>query len=200
MKRYAFVVFLLAAAGSVWWLTEGMKKRRFPASADNQYDLSRLEPESFSATAVELITTTTRLKEVDKHLYEISFAHFLGPEPATSICSSYENIQLTFTAEGVAVGGEPPQIHLEYDCAATPSAERMQPILIDVKAISEVNPKSEQYPVTDVYAYGSHMDDFWPLEWYLSNVRLIDETDQTIEATASDFRKIRGDVLRLQFP
>lgn len=200
MKRVIFSLFLLAAAGTVWWLTEGMEKRRFPASADNQYDLSRLSETEFEKSATELIATSTRLKEISNNLYEISFAHFLGPLIPTSVCSKYPTIQLVFAAEGMAVSGEPPQLIVEYICTTNASAERIQTLIIDTKAIADVNPQAEEYPITDAYAFGNHMEDFWPAEFYLSSVRLVDETDLIIEATASDFRRIRGDVLRLQFP
>jgi hypothetical protein len=109
---------------------------------------------------------------------------------SSNLCKTYQNVQLTFTAEGVSVGGEPTQMKIDSPCEAAQDPADMASIRIPVEKIMSSKPKDAEFSYlgyNSKFTFSKSADE-WPRIWVLSSfefvsiggksklVKLVDET------------------------
>lgn len=93
-------------------------------------------------------------------------------EKTITLCEAYSMIELVFKAEGIAIAGDAPKIILRVPCQSQPGSEFLDPIRIPWKKIKALSPKDRNYKDYEVTLFFRSLDDFWPLEWNLHEMRL----------------------------
>jgi len=93
-------------------------------------------------------------------------------ENTLSLCEAYPWLELVFQAEGVVVAGDSPKIVLRTPCKSESNSEMLDPIWIPWKKIVKLKPKVRDYKENNNTFYFRSLDDFWPREWVLLELRL----------------------------
>lgn len=188
MRSLLLTLFFTAVlAAGVWYLKPNAQRSRLPASITDNYDISQLSEKEFLNTSREILLNTLHIgrranaqtQEGRQFNIQISFANFYGPKQPQGICNTYPLIEVELTGEGMAVNGQPPKLKFEVLCENT--GEKVESRIVDLRGNT---------------VESSNLDGYWIKDWYLSSFKLISE-DSSIEITASDFRQVFGDVLRL---
>ncbi len=178
---------------------------RDPAAIKKIYDFSSLKGQPLeSALKHRLLNEVRVYQEVAS--VGLEFGHFVlqGPDGAkTFACQKYSKVLIKFEADGVAVGGEKPQMEVESDCLISADINFMNPIWIPVAKIRGEPVADGEFDFREqqkTKVRFSHVSDSWPKNWVLKSVTLLDtETSQNLEVSTEDLKKQNAKPITVDF-
>ncbi len=156
---------------------------RTPAAIDKAriFDVSYLEGGALrSASAKQLLHAEVL---VSQNEIGVALGHFVAKSPSGDrrlLCDIYDQVELSFEADGMAINGERPRLIATGPCTASENLNKMNPIHIPFRDILS------QKPGDGEYTFGSTPDHFfkamnigsqWPDQWILLEVKLINKSN-----------------------
>ena len=163
-----------------------------------EFDLSRFDGVSLSRRIKYRIFENAKwIDNGDEHQLVLGNAKFKNSrEKTTTLCDAYSMIELVFQAEGIAIAGDAPKIVLRTSCESTEGSEFLNPISIPWKRIKNLKPKERNYKEGNTTLFFRSLDDFWPLEWSLFEMRLYPpDGSNSFQITGYDVIAIHGEPL-----
>lgn len=100
---------------------------------------------------------------------------------SSNLCKTYQNVQLTFVAEGVSVAGEPTQMKIDSPCEAAQDPAEMASIRIPVEKIMNSKPKDAEFSFlgyNSKFTFSKSADE-WPHTWILSSFEFVSNTGKS---------------------
>lgn len=158
---------------------EQSRPTRDPAAINRVYDFSHLQGSALDYAAKQRLIDGVKVIKDNKDI-GVELGHFVvkGIDgDKLFACQRYSKIILTFEGDGIAVGGELPQMEVEGKCDISADINSIAPLWIPTsKFLSE--------PVVDGefdYREGHpskvrfiNVSDQWPKTWVLRSVKLLD--------------------------
>lgn len=205
-KRYLFVILILVAVTLMFHFKGSNYGKRFIASEETEeiiplgveFDLTRYDGVSLSRRIKYRLFENVRwVSDRNDHRLVLGNAKFkTSREKTITLCEAYSMIELVFQAEGIAIAGDAPKIILRTACHSQPDSESLDPIRIPWKTIKSLAVKERDYKDGDVTLFFRSLDDFWPLEWSLKELRLYPpDGSASFLATGYDAIAIHGEPL-----
>ncbi len=109
-----------------------------------------------------------------------------------NLCDEFPLFELVFQADGIVVSGDAPKIIIRSLCSAK-SEEYLNPVTIPWKAIQNLDPLTAEHKTPTSDLYFRSLDDFWPLEWTLLEMKLYSKkTKAPMQITGYDVITIRN--------
>ncbi len=139
-----------------------------------EFDLTRYDGISLSRRIKYRLFENIRwTSDAYDHRLILGNAKFKSSREKTStLCEVYSMIELVFQAEGIAIAGDAPKLIVRTSCKAQPGSEFLDPIRIPWKKIKALPTGTKTFRDTEVTLIFRSLDDFWPLEWSLFELRL----------------------------
>ncbi|MEK6774389.1 MAG: hypothetical protein AABY64_10635 [Bdellovibrionota bacterium] len=175
--------------------------------ASEEIDEIPLEVE-FDLTNFEGVTLNKRIKyRLFEHAKWISDENTHGlilgnvkfkdaKDKTVTLCEAYPTIELTFQAEGVAVAGETPKIILRTPCSSEVDSPFLNTITLPWKRIKSLKPNEKNYKEGSITLFFRSLDEFWPLEWSLFEIKLYpSDVKNPFITTGYDVAAIRNEPL-----
>ena len=210
---FAFT-FVFAAFG--WWMSWRSKEfpdryvdnsfsgSRDPAAIRKSYDFSELDGIALSqASKQRLIAGARILKEQTE--VGVELGHFVmrgqGGQK-TFACNKYSKVRLGFDGDGMAIGGDKPQMEVEGACEISADINRISPLWIPVaKIMGEPVAEGEfdfrdQHPIKIRF---SNVSDQWPMAWVLKSIKLVSDAGEEVTIEGGELRQMIPKPLILEF-
>lgn len=186
MKLIYFAIFLIGCGFGHLTLSQSWGGRvffksvsdpRLPAAFDQAMDLTKLEGYNLEMAQKKQLIQSHRLQDLNG---EISFqlGNFVY-EPregdASFICNEYDEIELIFLAEGMAVSGSRPKMSIISKCMVDGNSTYLSPIFIPYEEIMSQPAEDQRF---DYYTqYNADIEFYnvslvWPTSWSLDSVRI----------------------------
>lgn len=109
-----------------------------------------------------------------------------------NLCDEFPLFELVFQADGIVVSGDAPKIVIRSSCSAK-SEEYLNPVTIPWKTIQNLDPLTTEHKTSTSVLYFRSLDDFWPLEWTLLEMKLYSKkTKAPMKITGYDVITIRN--------
>lgn len=186
MKLIYIFIFLIGCGFGYLTLSQSWDGRvyfqsvndpRLPAAFDQAMDLTRLEGYSLEMAQKKQLIASHRVQDLNG---EISFqlGNFVyEPREGTQsfICNEYDEIELVFLAEGMAVSGARPQMTIISKCMVDGNSTYLSPVFIPYKEIINLkatNQRLDYYTEFNADIYFSNVSMVWPVSWSLNSVRI----------------------------
>ena len=162
---------------------------RVPAAIRRDLDFSGLQgQELINASRKRLLTAARVILQDDQQGIELG--HFVMSDADGRIqlaCDLYDQIQMTFVAEGVASSGEKTEMTIQGPCVADQDITQIAPIWIPVNRILAQNPSDAKLTFdggTTNFTFANVLD-AWPTQWALESIRLYNSGHEDQEVTIS---------------
>jgi hypothetical protein len=203
-----FALFFLcfgAGYAVIHFTTPDTGINRDPAAIGKVYDFSHLQGEDLN-TAVKrrLLAGFEVLKENGDQ--GVTLGHFVFVDPQGEkkfACQEFNKVTLTFIADGVAVGGEAPEMQVEGACEFSSDITKINPLWIPVAKIlnEKVGDGEFQYNQGKAITLRfSNMPEQWPHTWLLRSVELRkDNTAEAVTIQSEELTKYVGHPTVLKF-
>jgi len=164
---FGFFVSIYSWDGVVYFFDRA--NSRIPADNTNTFSLKNLKSRIKGHSNQKIILEQTIISRSDEFI-TLNLKNFFVDKQKTTVCSAYEQVQLSFAALNVAVSGEPPMITVTAPCSEDPS---------NVSYIATIT-----VPLSYTF---SNISDEWPLEFRLKSVTFINE-DKDLKLNVEVFR------------
>jgi len=183
---FGFFVSIYSWDGVVYFFDRA--NSRIPADNTNTFSLKNLKSRIKGHSNQKIILEQTIISRSDEFI-TLNLKNFFVDKQKTTVCSAYEQVQLSFAALNVAVSGEPPMITVTAPCSEDPS--NVSYIATITVPLSEIKsrPVKDKTPLTfeqQKYTF-SNISDEWPLEFRLKSVTFINE-DKDLKLNVEVFR------------
>ncbi|GEM_PF-1170471 len=162
---------------------------RVPAAIRRDLDFSGLQGQALiNASRKRLLTAARVILQDDQQGIELG--HFVMSDSSGHrqlACDLYDQVQITFVAEGVASSGEKTEMTIEAPCVAGQDITQIAPIWIPVARILGRPPGDTQLTFdggTTNFKF-SNVLDAWPTQWALESIRLYNSGSEDQEVTIS---------------
>ncbi|MCH2533474.1 MAG: hypothetical protein MK008_03425 [Bdellovibrionales bacterium] len=150
---------------------------RLPAAFDQAMDLTRLQGYSLEMAQKKQLIKAHRLQDLNG---EISFqlGNFVyEPSEGTQafICNEYDEIELVFLAEGMAVSGTRPKMTIVSKCMVDGNSTYLSPIFIPYETILSFKAEDQRFDYYTQYNADilfTNVSMVWPTSWSLDSVRI----------------------------
>ncbi len=111
-----------------------------------------------------------------------------------NLCEEFPLLELVFQADGIVVSGDAPKIIVRSSCSAKADAEFLNPVSIPWQTIQNLDPiVTKEYKSSTSTLYFRSIDDFWPLEWTLLEMKLYSKKSKVpMQITGYDVITIRN--------
>jgi hypothetical protein len=117
-----------------------------------------------------------------------------------NICELYPKIEIRLRAEGVSVSGEAPLLTLTYTCGYEIGDASVEPARIPVERLMARSPEIDSFSDEGIDYVISVPTDFWPEEWHVAGLRLLDSGGQAALAmTGYEVNFVNGGPLTVLF-
>lgn len=102
------------------------------------------------------------------------------------VCEKYSKIEMIFAAEGIAISGETPEVHIKGDCQISEDFQYISPLIIPSRW-------SELTKQVTLRASRSHEDKSLPSYWTWSGIRFMDPVSKDqIEISSYEIMSVLG--------
>lgn len=180
---------------------------RLPAAIKKDLDFSRLNGAELMMASQKRLLTAARVV-TDKNAVGIEFGQFIirSDEGQRQLaCDFYDRVRVRFEADGLASGGEKPQMEVNAPCATSSDLARTEPIWIPANEIIEgraVDGEATFASVERTSFKFSQMMDKWPKRWAVTEVTLYRESEpgREIHVDQEDMRDFRRKPLVIDWP
>lgn len=157
---------------------------RLPAAVDKSriFDVSYLEGGALKAASAKQLLSPTEVFEGDESV-TINFGHFVARAPTGErqlLCDIYDQVELTFEAEGVAVNGERAKLKVLAPCSVSENLNKMKSIVIPTAQIKRLPTTDGEFSFGDLPSYyfsAYHLPDSWPETWVMTEFKLLKRND-----------------------
>ncbi len=162
---------------------EVAKAGRDPAAIRKNYDFSELEGSALIAASKRRLLEEIKVFNEPESI-GIELGHFVVKNEAgekSFACQRYDQVVLTFEADGFAVNGERSKMEVYGPCEISADINRIAPIWIPVALLKKETPADGEIKYQDgqpVTLKFSHILNRWPNKWFLSSVRLVGDPQQ----------------------
>lgn len=191
--------------------TSFTSNERNPAAVHRDLDYTKLDSSEFITGNHNRLITGARVllgKDDLRGQMGIELGHFVTRDPQGNkqlACEYYDRMRLTFAAEGIASGGERPEMVVEGPCRTGDDITRIEPIWLPVMKIMAEKPADMDlsFPENDGVSFKfKDMTGEWPTRWHLESIRVFNdaETGRTIELTNADLRSTGAKPMVLAWP
>lgn len=178
---------------------------RIPAAVGKGIDFSALKGSALSlASQKRLIEEARMIAQADS--VGVELGHFIIPMENGKkqlACRKYSLVNLTFSAEGVAVNGESPQMQVQGACKVGETISKISPIWIPYQKLLNEQPANMELVVNDPYKVSfrfDHMGSFWPTSWFLQSISLESrETGEVLEISTEQLKDMRPVSLKMSW-
>lgn len=177
---------------------------RDPAAIKNVFDFSQLQGGALEfASKTRIIERSEIIMDTDR--MGVVLGHFItrmSDGRQILACQNYQNLILTFEAEGVAVSGSKPTMIVESPCQPDKDINKISTIWIPYKDILKSQPADGNYDYFEqpVHISMTHIPDSWPRHWILTQVQLKQlQGPDEIRITAKEVRQILGKPLSFRW-
>ncbi len=162
---------------------------RVPAAIRRDLDFSGLQgQELINASRKRLLTAARVILQDDQQGIELGHFVMSDAEGRSQLaCDLYDQIQMTFVAEGVASSGEKTEMMIEGPCVADLDITQIAPIWIPVNRILAQNPGDAKLTFdggATNFKFANVLD-AWPTKWALESIRLYNSGRENQEVTIS---------------
>lgn len=152
---------------------------RDPAAIKKVYDFSHLEGTALNYAAKQRLLDGVKMIK-DKQDIGVELGHFVirGEGGAKAFaCQRYSKVILTFEGDGVAVGGELPQMEVEGTCEISSDINSIAAVWIPVSRIIGEPVADGEFDFREGHPAKlkfANVSDQWPKTWMLRSVKLVD--------------------------
>jgi hypothetical protein len=97
---------------------------------------------------------------------------------SSNLCKQFQNVELTFMAEGVSVAGEPTTMKINSPCEAAQDPAEMASIRIPVEKIMNEKPRDAEFSFlgyNSKFTFSKSADE-WPRTWVLTSFEFLSVT------------------------
>ena len=109
------------------------------------------------------------------------------------LCDEFQLLEFVFQADGIVVSGDAPKIIIRSSCSAKGDSEYLNPVSIPWKTIQNLDPFTKEHKAGASMLYFRSLDDFWPLEWTLLEMKLYSKKSKApMQITGYDVITIRN--------
>lgn len=155
---------------------------RSPAAIRKVYDFSNLEGQALNTALKSRLLSGVRVLK-DKGDVGVELGHFVlkaqnGQKEFA--CQRYSKVVLTFYGEGVAVGGEAPQMEVEGNCEISNDVNSIAALWIPVSKIMGepvADGEFDYHEGKPIKVRFANVSDQWPNMWQLRGVKLHDPSN-----------------------
>ncbi len=162
------LLFFVLGFSLFYSIANNVATQRDPASLNEKMNtLSGLDHDQLKSEIAKKIHVTTVLNGKEKAIILQGFS--------SNLCKQYQNVQLTFTAEGVSVAGEPTQMKINSPCEAAQDPAEMASIRIPIEKIMNEKPRDAEFSFAGYnskFTFTSAADE-WPHVWVLSSFEFL---------------------------
>jgi hypothetical protein len=182
------------------------KSSRDPAAIKKTYDFSHLEGSALNYAAKQRLLDGAKVIQEDKDL-GVELGHFVirGEDGQKAFaCQRYSKVVLGFEGDGVAVGGELPQMEVEGNCEISSDINSIAAVWIPVSKIIGEPVADGEFDFREGHVAKLkffNVSDQWPKTWMLRTVKLVDPTGTNGEVAipVSELKAILKKPLILNF-
>jgi hypothetical protein len=180
---------------------------RLPAAIKKDLDFSRLNGAELMMASQKRLLTAARVV-TDKNAVGIEFGQFIirSDEGQRQLaCDFYDRVRVRFEADGLASGGEKPQMEVNAPCATSSDLARTEPIWIPANEIIEgraVDGEATFASVERTSFKFTQMMDKWPKRWAVTEVTLYRESEpgREIHVDQEDMRDFKRKPIVIDWP
>lgn len=164
---------------------------RVPASIEPVFDFSTLEGKALNNKARERLLGSLEVnKSSDKNTIVIEVGNFvLRNEQGDKdfACGYYDQVSLTFEAEGMAIDGERPKLTVQRSCEVGVNINQMVPIRIPLDKLLVEKPGETEFKFYDeglpISIGLKHSPGTWPRNWTLVGLKLSHSKERSRQMT-----------------
>ena len=169
LKSVVLSALFFAVGFSIFFsIANNVSIQRDPASLNEKMNsLSGFDRDQLKAELEKKIKIRSILNGSEKAIVLEGFS--------SNLCKQYESIQLTFTAEGVSVAGEPTQMKINSPCVPAQDPAEMASIRIPVEKIMNTKPRDAEFSFlgyNSKFTFSKSADE-WPHVWILSSFEFL---------------------------
>ena len=179
---------------------------RSPASVD-RFDLSMLEEKEFlKAFKYQMLGESLVISTPETQ--GVRLGHFImsDSDKAVFACEKFPYIELIFSAEGIAISGEIPQMIVRGPCLESDDHKAIEALMIPFKEIlkAPVGQAQFRFPIAErrenVSLFFSNVVEKWPTLWNLTGVKLYSErSSEVLSITGYEIISVMGEPMTLNF-
>ena len=150
---------------------------REPSAIRPMYDFSNLEGSALHAASTQRLMSGFHVLH-DKNNVGIELGHFVlrGPGGAKQFaCDHFSKVTLTLQGEGMAVGGEKPEMQVAGPCEISSDINSMAPLWIPTDRILQEPVGEGEFEFNDhqqLRVSFKNVSDTWPTLWKVKSIRL----------------------------
>lgn len=159
-----FFVFFAIGFGFINSVSEKMTAQRDPATVNGKiFEITNLTSDQIKSQLQKKIKVTPTIDGKKT----ISFSGF-----SSALCKTYPTIEIEFSAEGVAVGGDIPLMKIKTPCAEAQDPSEIAAINLPIDKILKEKPRNAEFSYDGFNAVVSFVNsaDEWPHQWVLKRV------------------------------
>lgn len=154
-------------------------RSRSPASIQKVFDYSYLEGDALKTAVNQRVVNSMNINKTESDDVEIQMGNFVLKDDHNEkdfACGYYDQVALTFEAEGVSVDGEKPTLVVESGCEIGGDVNTLTPIKLPVHQLKAQKPGNTDYKFfnakSPVTVHSSNPAADWPDTWVLTDVKL----------------------------
>lgn len=218
MKQWGSVAALLAVfVGLGWWMAWRSKEfpdqyvdnsfsgSRDPAAIRKSYDFSELDGVALSQASKQRLLAGTRILKENSQV-GVELGHFVVRGPGGSkafACDKYSRVILEFEGDGMAMGGDKPEMEVEGTCEVAADINRISPLWIPVAKIIGEPVAEGEFDFRDpspLKVRFKNVAEKWPGAWALRSIRLAADSGEIgVSIEGSELRRMVPKPLILEF-
>lgn len=175
LKSVVLSALFFAVGFSIFFsISNNIAIQRDPAALNEKMNaISGLDHDQLKAEIEKKVRFTTINNGSEKTIVLQGFS--------SNLCKQFQNIELTFVAEGVSVAGEPTKMKISSPCEAAQDPAEMASIRIPVEKIMNEKPRDAEFSFTGYnskFTFTQSADE-WPHVWILSSFEFLSATGQS---------------------
>ena len=169
LKSVVLSALFFAVGFSVFFsIANNVAIQRDPASLNEKMNtLSGLDRDQLKSEIEKKVRFTTINNGKEKTIVLQGFS--------SNLCQQFQNVELTFIAEGVSVAGEPAKMKINSPCEAAQDPAEMASIRIPIEKIMSEKPRDAEFSFigyNSKFTFSKSADE-WPHVWILSSFEFI---------------------------
>lgn len=178
----------------------GDRETRTPASIGRVFDFSNLQGSALETAAKQrLLSSLVIAKDNSDAVVEMG-NYVLTNENSEKdfACGFYDQVEVDFDAEGVAVSGDIPHITVQTGCAVANNINSFVPIRIPIAKLKAAPPSDSVYEFYNanvpLKVQMSNSPPDWPGQWVLTDVKLTSSQNPSriLHLQSSDIKAANG--------
>lgn len=209
MKKYISALALFAVTFSIGFSLYNSEESEYqslrnPAAVQASYDFSHLSGPKLESALKDRILAGLHFEKRPENT-KIQLGHFVfinDKGQRVFGCEQYQEVTLTFEAEGASVAGAKPRMEVRGVCHQSPDMTKISSLFIPVNQILSEIPTDSEFSFNDageVSIRFVNLADEWPRLWLLKQVQLSGPAQSQLLIESDEVAQVLGHPVVLKF-